>query len=167
MEPNASLSWTGARRFLVVMAIGALGVAGWFTAHGFWPVMLFAVANLTGVRVALWIALRHNAYREVLRFDDDQLEVAFGFAGRGIAFRAQLPRGQTRAMLEPGPYPTSPARLMLCCGAQRLEVGHGLTDRERVDLCARIRALLQPGWERKKPSLPVSGRGGAWGAEGP
>lgn len=163
VEPNASLSGAGAWRFLAVMAIGALGVAGWFTAHGFWPVMLFAVANLAGLGLALVLALRHNAYREVLSFGEDTLEVAFGFSGRGVAFRVRLPRRQARAMLEPGPYASSPVRLVLRCGAQHVEVGRDLTDRERVDLCTRIRGLLQPGWERKKPALPASADAGTWG----
>lgn len=160
--PNASLSWLDARRFMFIVAAVALAVAGWFAARGFWPVLVFAGLNLVALGIALAVSLRHNDYREILNFNGEEIHLKFGFAGRGVAFSATLPRRTTRAMLEKGPYRTSPTRLVLRWEERRLEIGQCLTDAERVDLCRRIRELLQPGWERPQPDAPAPPDPRAW-----
>ncbi|MDN5873679.1 MAG: DUF2244 domain-containing protein [Sinobacteraceae bacterium] len=162
VEPNASLSWRDARRFLMIVGAVAFVVAGWCALRGLWPVLVFAAANLVALGVALVVCLRHNAYREVLSFDGDEIRLAFGFAGRGVAFRATVPRRVVRAMVEKGPYRTSPTRLVLRWDGRCIEVGQCLTDAERVDLCCRIRQLLQPGWERPQPIVSATPETRAW-----
>lgn len=153
VSPNASLSTRHALRFIFVVGAVMFCVAGWFAARGFWPVLIFAVANLAALLAAIIVSLRHNAYREVLCFRGDELRVEIGFAGRGILFRVSLPRHTVRAMVEEGPYRTSPTRLLLRAGDRAVEVGRCLTDSDRASLCCRIRALLQPGWRRPAPAV--------------
>lgn len=154
VAPNASLSTRHALRFIFVVGAVMFGVAGWFAARGFWPVLIFAVANLVALLAAIVASLRHNAYREVLCFSGEDVRVEFGFAGRGILFTASLPRRTLRAMVEEGPYRTSPTRLLLRAGERSVEVGRCLTDSDRVSLCCRIRGLLQPDWQRPAPVVP-------------
>ncbi|HEU0198000.1 MAG TPA: DUF2244 domain-containing protein [Nevskiaceae bacterium] len=148
IQPNASMSHRSARHLLFAIAAVMFAIAGWYTAAGFWPVMLFAVVNMLGVTAAVMFCLRGNAYREVLRFDGDLLEIECGFIGRGSHLKETLVTHATRAVIEPGPYPTSPTRLILSCDTRRIEIGHLLTDTERTALCERIWQILQPGWQR-------------------
>lgn len=154
VAPNASLTWQHAQRFLFVVGAVAFGIAGWFAARGFWPVLVFAALNLLALWAAIAVCLRRNGYREVLSFEGDEIRVEIGFTGRGILFEAVLQRRMTRAMLEQGPYRTSPSQLLLRCQGRSIEIGQCLADGDRASLCRRIRELLQPGWERPAPRVP-------------
>lgn len=165
VQPNASLSWRGAHRFVWIVCAGVLGVAGvigtgvLLSGHGFspmgaWPVFVFAGLNILALSTALAISLHRNDYRQVLSFEEDEIRIECGFAGRGTKTRYTLSRRATRAMLEPGPYRNSPTVLMLRGDGRTVEIGRELTDEQRVSLCCRIRELLQPGWTRPAPVSP-------------
>lgn len=147
--PNASLSVRQAQWFMGSMALVGLGIAGGFAAMGFWPVVPFAGLELAALGAALWVSVRRNAYREVLTFGAERVEVAFGLAGRGASSRVEMIRYWTRVVLEPGPTRHAPTRLILASAGQKVEVGRCLTDEEREQLKARIQELLKPGWRRQ------------------
>ena len=58
-----------------------------------------------------------------------------------------LPRGSTRALLEPGATANEARRLLLSSGPQRIEIGRCLIEEEKVALQKRLKELLRPGWE--------------------
>ena len=144
--PNASLSERQACAVMGWMTALGLGIAGFFAALGFWPVLPFAGLELGALGAALWVSLRRNRYREVLTFDDQRVCIEFGIAGRGAQARVDLPRAWARVSLELGEYRNQPSRLLLAYGAQRVEIGRCLTDEEREALLSRIKKLLRPAW---------------------
>lgn len=146
--PNASLS--GRHAVWVLLWVGAvsLGIALYLAIRGFWPVLPWAGLEMLAFGLALWVSVRRNAYREVLRFDHERLKVELGMVGRGVQSMCDLPRGSTRALLEPGATAHEGKRLLLSSGAQRIEIGRCLTDEEKEALQKRLKELLRPGWER-------------------
>lgn len=125
----------------------SLGIAGFLAWRGFWPVLPWAGLELAGLGAALWVSIRRNAYREVLRFENDRLRVELGMLGRGVQSVCDLPRGSTRALLEPGATANEARRLLLSSGPQRIEIGRCLIEEEKVALQKRLKELLRPGWE--------------------
>lgn len=140
--PNASLTTRQALWFMASISVVGLGIAAVFTALGFWPVFPFAGLELAALGAALWVSLKRNRYREVLRFETDELAVEFGTLGVGVQRRVVWPRCWTRAILEPGAHRNDPLRLWLTYSGRRIEIGRCLTDQERERLCARIKELL-------------------------
>jgi len=144
--PNASLTGPQARLFFGSLCAVGFGIAAGFAALGYWPILPFAGLELVAVGAALWVVLQRNRYREVLRFDGGVLRVEFGMTGSGPSATCEWPQRMTRVLLERGEHSTSPTRLVLSCGGQRLTLGTCLTDAERERLAARLRELVSPGW---------------------
>jgi uncharacterized membrane protein len=142
--PNASMSGAQALRFFAGMCAVCLGLGGVMAARGYWPVLPFAGLEVAALGAALWVVLRRNRYREVLRFDAQHLTVEFGLAGEGARSSCQWPRGMTRVWLERSANRHEPTRLVLSCGGQQLIVGQCLTDAERAQLAARLQELIHP-----------------------
>lgn len=146
--PNASLTGRQALVFFAGMCGICLTIAGVFAALGYWPVLPFAGLELAALGGALGVVLKRNRYREVLEFTGAQLRIECGRVGQGMQLRCEWPRSSTRVWLDPGPYGSSPNRLVLACGPSRLTLATCLTDAERVALAARLKELFQPGWQQ-------------------
>jgi uncharacterized membrane protein len=149
IQPNASLSVFQAWMFMAGISSVSLGVALYFTWHGFWPILPFAGLELSALGLALWVSMRRNAYREILRFEDERLILEVGLHGRGVQSRCELPRGMTRAWLEPD-FSGAP-RLLLACGQERIEIGRCLGESDRQQLATRLKELLRPCWQNTAP----------------
>lgn len=154
IAPNASLSSRQAWAFIGLLGAVSLSIGGFFAVQGFWPILPFAGLELIAVAAALVYSLRRNAYREVLSFDEQTVEITTGEVGRGIGMKVRLPRSRTRVLVEPGVHRNHPSRLLLCCGAQTMELGRCLTDEERDGIAQRMRELIHPGW-RAAPQTPA------------
>jgi uncharacterized membrane protein len=144
--PNASMSARQALGFFVGTCLLCLGIATAIALQGLWPVLPFAGLELGALGAALWIVVRRNRYREVVRFDGDRLRVEFGVVGEGVRACCEWPRVGTRVWVDAGPYPSSPTRLVLACGGQQLTIGSCLTDAERLALARRLKELIHPAW---------------------
>lgn len=139
---------------MAAVAAVSLAIGGFFAWRGCWPILPFAGLELLAVGAALVVSLRRNRYREVLSFEDCRIRIESGELGRGPRMQIELQRGPTRVLMEPGPHRTSPMRLVLACGGQRVEVGHCLTDAERERLALRLRQLIHPGWRGAPVRVP-------------
>jgi uncharacterized membrane protein len=140
--PNASLSVRQAWLVMGGLCLVGLGIAGGFTLLGFWPVLPFAGLELVAVGAALWVSMRRNRYREVVRFDGEVLRIEFGMLGQGASSAVELPRSWAQLVVERGATAHEPSRLWLRCSGQRVEIGRCLTEVERERLAGRIRQLL-------------------------
>ena len=130
---------------MALVAVPGLGIAGVFAAQGFWPIFPFAGRELSALGAALWVSLRRNRYREVLRFEGGQLVVECGSLGGDVRRRVAWPRTWTRVVLERSRRRHDPQRLLLMYAGRRVEIGRCLTDDERAALRERIKELLRPG----------------------
>lgn len=144
--PNASLSGRQALAFFATISTVSLAIAGFWAWQGFWPILPLAGLELAALALALWVSLRGNKYRELIRISDERVRVEFGVLGAGPQAHCDLNRAGTRALLEAGANRHSPTRLLLSCNGQIVEVGRCLTDEERSALCLRIKQALHPGW---------------------
>lgn len=153
--PNASLSRRQAWIFMGVTAGLGLGIAVGMAGMGFWLVLPFTGLELGALGAALYVSMRRNAYREVIRFSDETLTVEFGAVGRGVGGSVQLPRAWTRVRLDAGANRHAPTVLSLNCSGQRVGIACCLTDEERERLYRRLQELLSPAW-RSAPGAPAS-----------
>lgn len=148
--PNASLSVTQAWVFMGLSAALGMAISLVMLIRGLWPVLPFAGLELLALGTGLYVSVRRNTYREVIRFAEETVTVEFGTLGRGVLATASLPRYWARAVLEAGGSAHAPTRLLLVYAAQRVSIGRCLTDEERERLYQRLRELLsspryQPG----------------------
>ena len=144
--PNASLTVGQAWLSFSVMAVTGFGIAGLMAWRGLWPILPFAGLELGALGIALYVSVRRNGYREVIRMSGDTVHVEFGMLGRGASATLSLSRWWTRAVLEPGGHPHAPSRLLLRSAGQEVEIGRCLTDDERERLYRRLKELLSPAW---------------------
>lgn len=140
--PNASLTPGQAAVFMSLTSVVGLTIAFGFVLIGFWPVIPFAGLELAALGAALWVSLRRNRYREVVRLQGDEVVVEFGMVGVGVRARMSLPRHWTRVLLIQGASRLAPNRLVLAYAAQRVELARCLTDDEREALAGRLRRAL-------------------------
>lgn len=144
--PNASLSVRHAWQFMALISGVSLAIAAVMVAQGLWMVLPFTGLELMAVGAALWVAMRRNAYREVLVFGERNLRFEFGDIGRGPTASLEFARSATRVWLESGHTRHAPTRLILSAAGQRVLLGRCLTDEERERLYWRIKQLLTPAW---------------------
>jgi len=142
--PNASLTFGQAWLFFGLVAVTGLGVAGLMAARGLWPILPFMGLELTALGAALYVSVRRNGYREVVRMSGETVYVEIGMLGRGARTTVSMSRWWTRAVLEPGRHRNAPSRLRLCCAGQSVEIGRCLTEEEREQLHRRLQELLSP-----------------------
>ncbi|HUS24490.1 MAG TPA: DUF2244 domain-containing protein [Candidatus Binatia bacterium] len=155
--PNASLTRRQAGWVMAGMSGVGLGVAGVWTALGFWPVLPFAGLELAAFGAALAVCMHRNRYREVLRFSAGTVRIEFGLLGQGPTTQLELPRAWTRVELARGEHRHEPTALWLCCSGQRVRIGVCLTDEDRSRLAARIGDLLKPHGRKAAAAAPATG----------
>lgn len=154
VQPNASLSVAQAIGFMISISAVSLGIAVWLAFQGFWPVLPFAGIELAALGLALWVSVRGNAYREVIRVDGDEVVIEFGMAGQGARSRLTLPRAMVRVWSER--QFAGEIRLLLVCGEQRFDIGRCLGPQDRRSLYRRLREVFRPGWQNSA-AVPAAG----------
>lgn len=122
------------------MAASSLLLAGALAARGFWPILPFAGLELFALGVALGLSMKRGRYREFVSVYGDRIVIERGVGA--VEERIELPRQWTRVELEPAPWRGHPARLLLCHGKERREIGAVLTASERESLRQRLRELI-------------------------
>ncbi|SEP91152.1 Uncharacterized membrane protein [Solimonas aquatica] len=150
--PNASLSVTQAWLFMGLTALVSMVIGIAMVSQGLWPVLPFAGLELLALGAGLYVSVRRNAYREVIRFGEETVYIEFGALGRGVLASASLPRYWVRAVLEAGGSAHAPTQLALVYAGQRVRIGRCLTDEERELLHQRLQDLLSS--TRRMPGTP-------------
>lgn len=164
--PNASMTVAHAWLFMGLATAVAVCICVVMVVHGLWPVLPFAGLEIGALGLALYVSVRRNGYREVIRFAEDEVRIEFGTLGRGAGGCVSLQRAWTRVRLEPGRHPHAPTELSVCSGGRQVVIGRCLTDEERERLFGRLRELLSPAWrrmpgaqaEQPAPELPFGER---------
>jgi uncharacterized membrane protein len=140
LAPHRSLSAREARWFMVTLSLPSLGIALWLTAHGFWPVLPFAGAELAAVGAALFYHLRR-------RYDTQQIEIDEGTVridsrrGKRIV-HSEFSRHWAQVKLRRPKSPWHPSRLTIESHGCACELGSFLTEEARCALAGRLRRLI-------------------------
>jgi uncharacterized membrane protein len=140
LQPNCSLSPQGAVLFVGSVACLVLGVAIFFAARGFWPVLPFAGLEVAVLALAVRASMRQGSRRESIvvsgaRVVVDQRSPA---GSRRMVFHRHWAKVKLR-----DPQPSAyPSRLTIESHGRACEVGRFLTDEERRGLALRLQRLV-------------------------
>lgn len=140
VRPNASLSTRQARALLIGMCAISFSIAGILAAMGYWMILPFAGLEMACLAAGLYIAMRDNAYREVLRVSGDQLCIEHG---RGKPERRQcIPLHWATVCLQPAKGPTQHLRVEVRYAGRGIEVGSVLAEDEREAFAKHLQQWL-------------------------
>ncbi len=133
---NNSLSST--ERFLVFafLFVVSIGIACAFAAFGAWLVLPFAGIEMLVLYLAFRYVDRHAADYERVAIDGDRVEVERHEAGRTQRYEFNLCWARVVASGDGG-------RLALRSHGRELEIGHTLSDAQRLDLARALKRRLQ------------------------
>ncbi len=140
--PNRSLSLTGLWLFYASIVCVTLGLALWYTLHGFWPVLAWAVVEMLVLGVCLHICWRQGRYGEVITMNGDCIVVDKG-DGRHMEHR-EFSRYWTQLVVHEPASRLHPQRLCIRSHGEECEIGHCLTQAERGSLEHRLAELIGP-----------------------
>lgn len=140
LHAHRSLTPASARRFIAIVAAGTFAVAAFFTAYGFWPVMLFAVLEILALAWAVRASMRSGMVYETITITDDSVTIAHH--ERGHDRLAVFPRHWARVTLHAPLAALHPSRLLLESHGRACEVGRFLTEDERHSLATRLKQLV-------------------------
>ncbi|WP_020394326.1 DUF2244 domain-containing protein [Thiolinea disciformis] len=149
IQPNCSLSHTGRRNFLWVLA-GLMGfIALGLAAQGFWPVMPFLGADLLLAVYAFAYVAKRNQIRERVVIDQDRLTIHHEEAHAPRHWN--FPLHWVRVDLKPNTNaPLHGSRLLVGMQGTWIELASFLTQEERSDLAKALRAAIT---DAKQPQL--------------
>lgn len=132
LKKNCSISPRQLAKAYLALCSVSFVVAAYFTWHGAWLVMVFALLEMTAVAAAFLYFGRHATDRECIALNDAELIVELVRAEKTQAFR--LDPCRTRVEL--------PARrhglISLRGSAGRVEIGRFLTERKRREFAKEL-----------------------------
>lgn len=140
LHAHRSLTAAGARRLVLIVAAGTFAVAGFFTAYGFWPVLIFAALEVLALQWALNASMRSGNVSETITITPDHVTIEHREDGNHRF--AVFPRHWARVTLHAPLAALHPSRLMLESHGRACEVGRFLTEDERRSLAARLKQLV-------------------------
>lgn len=149
IAPNCSLSPRGAGLFFGSICLVSFAVAGFWAAHGFWPVLPFAGLEMVLLGWALQVNLRRRHHRETITVSDADVRVESRDASHYV--EVVFPRHWARVKLRRPDSPLHPSRLTIESHGRRCEVGSFLTEQERRGLAQRLTRLI--GRTDESPSI--------------
>jgi len=150
IRPNCSLTLPGARRFFLLACLPPLAIALYLTAHGFWPVLPFAGAELLLLGWALRVSLERRFHLQRILLTEN--EVAVESARCGASGRVVFPRHWAQVKLRRPAARLHPSRLVIESHGRECELGSFLTEEERRGLALRLQRLI--GRVNESPSWP-------------
>ncbi len=141
IQPNATLKPRQAAALLVGMCMLSFSIAGILAFMGYWMIFPFAGLEMACLAAGLYVALRANQEREVLRVAGNNLIIE---RGRGAPqFRQILPLHWVQVQLRPAATPTDFSRVQLRYAGQCVEVGKVLSEEEREELATHLASWIQ------------------------
>lgn len=149
LRPRCSLTPAAARRFLWWIGGTTFAVAGFFTAHGFWPVLPFAGIEVALLAWALKTSMRAAHVSETISIEADsiRIEVCDPTGSHSTVFARHWARVTLRA-----PHAVlHPSRLFIESHGRACEVGRFLTEDERRAFARRLKQLV--GSVNESPAL--------------
>jgi uncharacterized membrane protein len=122
------------------VAAGTFGVAAFFAAYGFWPVLIFAALEILALRWAVNASMRSGKVAETITITRDNVTIEHREEGNHRF--AVFPRHWARVTLHAPLAALHPSRLIVESHGRACEVGRFLTEDERRDLAVRLKRLV-------------------------
>ena len=149
IAPNCSLSTRGALLFFGSICAVSFGVAGFWAARGFWPVLPFAGLEMAVLGWALMRNLERRHHHQTITISDEDVHVESQDGSHYV--EVVFPRHWARVTLRRPDSPLHPSCLTIESHGRRCEVGSFLTEQERRGLALRLKRLI--GRIDESPSL--------------
>lgn len=142
IRPNSVCNDGSWRWLLASLAVVGAAVGARFAMLGFWLIAPFILLELGAVALAFW-RLARAGYTEKVVMRGDVVEVLHLQRGRDANWR--FPRARVRVVLRAPRHRWYPRQLTLGCGREWVEIGACLSEAERAELAAAMRAGLRAG----------------------
>ena len=143
IRPNCSLSWQGAKRYLLLQTLVVLLAAAPMVWLGGWLVLPFAGVELLGLTGAFyWVLLRANRI-EVVSIEGERVLVRRG--RRGPEEEVAFPRGWVQVVFDKAATGLDKNRLFLRAYGRLTEVGAALTSEEKDHFAEELARALDRG----------------------
>jgi uncharacterized membrane protein len=140
LVPRCSLTRSGARLFIGIVAVPTFAIATAYTLQGMWPVLLFAGLEIAVLAWAVRASLRAGSQRETIAIDERSITIRrTGPPGEHFLV---FPRHGSEVTLHAPSTALHPSRLVLESRGAACEVGRFLTEDERRTLAARLKQLV-------------------------
>jgi uncharacterized membrane protein len=140
LRPNCALTVRGALLFFGCVSAACLGVAAFWVAQGFWPVLPFAGLELLALGWALWWSMR--ARHQLQRVTVSEGHVVIEYVDHQRHERVVFPRHWSKVTLRAPNSPLHPSRLAVESQGRSCEIAGFLTDDERRALAVRLQHLI-------------------------
>lgn len=154
LRPNRSLSARGMAMLFGGVAGSVAVLAVIFLNSGAWPVVPFLGLELAAVAATLWLQHRHTNDCEIIRLEDDRLEVVQRRGRSETCHR--FPRYWARVVMEPSPNNHHPSRLVIRSHGRELEVGAGMTEEARRVLTVLLSRAMRPAVTHEPARGPIT-----------
>lgn len=141
LSPHCSLDPSQARMVFASLCAGCLGIAGFLSLRGFWPVLPFAGLEMLVLGIALRLSLQRRHQLQTILVSDDEIHVRSLRKNQCLA-DVVFPRHWAQVKLRRAFTPSHPSRLTIESCGRVCEVGQFLTEGERRGLAARLRSLI-------------------------
>lgn len=136
--PNQSLTWESNKAFLQIVSMLVLAIAAVFAANGHWPVVPFAVLDLSLLWGALYLTLMRLQDKELVTVTDTEIIVQRG--RRRAEQEVHLPRHWTRLVVRRDRY--RKRRLYLRCHGKEVELAGALNCDDRKQLVTELSRMM-------------------------
>lgn len=140
LRPNCSLTVRGAIWFFASLCVVSFGIAGFFVARGYWPVLPFAGLEMLVLGWALAVSMRRRHVHERIVVSHERVEIESG--GPQSREHVVFPRHWAKVTLRVSRTALHPSRLLVESQGLAFEVGRFLTEEERRGLAVRLRQLI-------------------------
>jgi len=142
LSPNCSLTDASAAWFFGSICAISLPLSVFFVWSGYWPVLLCWVLQMLALGWALQVSLRRARYTQTVLITAGRIRLVTRTA-RGEAMQ-EFARHWARVRLR-GPHTRlGSSQLTIESHGRSCVIGSFLTDQERAQLAARLRAMVGP-----------------------
>ena len=141
LSPHCSLSPRQALQFFLFVGSGCIGLALFFTLHGFWPVLPFAGLEMLGLGLGLKFSLDRRHQLQTILITEEEVRVECR-RKRGSDAPVVFPRHWARVTILRSYAPSRPSRLLIEASGRSCEVGQFLTEGDRQGVARQLGRLI-------------------------
>ncbi len=140
IQPNSALNRQHQPILYVLLVVICMGIALRLAFLGYWMVLPFAVLDMAGVGLVLYLITRNAAYRERIIVNRDYVVIRHVEKNNRQVW--SFPVHWTQIRLEPPVYRWYLPRLLLGSKGKWVEIGRCLNQEERESLAKAIQAEI-------------------------
>ncbi len=143
IRPNRSFTRRQCWIAFAVVSAACLGVAGYWTAQGFWPVLPFAGLEIAVLGACMYQVMLSGRDTEVVRVSGSTVAVEKG-RDKPVE-RWEFERAWATVALQRARHRWYPSRLVIRSHGREVGIGDFLNEDERARLAGDLKRAISPG----------------------